>query len=121
MGIVTKNSILLVEFILEKERAGLSLEKAILEAGQERVRPIIMTTFAMIAGMIPLVLTTGADAGFRGPMAIAVIGGLISSTLLSLLFVPVIYTFMDDFKHKLLPLLAKLTSVTQEDRNIKQW
>lgn len=121
MGIVTKNSILLVEFILEKERAGLSREKAILEAGQERVRPIIMTTFAMIAGMIPLVLTTGADAGFRGPMAIAVIGGLISSTLLSLLFVPVIYTFMDDFKHKLLPVLAKLTSVTQEDRNIKQW
>lgn len=121
MGIVTKNSILLVEFILEKERVGLSREKAILEAGQERVRPIIMTTFAMIAGMIPLVLTTGADAGFRGPMAIAVIGGLISSTLLSLLFVPVIYTFMDDFKHKLLPLLAKLTSVTQEDRNINQW
>ncbi|MBN4865989.1 MULTISPECIES: efflux RND transporter permease subunit [Providencia] len=121
MGIVTKNSILLVEFILEKQRSGMPKEAAIIEAGQERIRPIIMTTFAMIAGMIPLVLTSGADAGFRAPMAIAVIGGLLSSTILSLLFVPVIYSLMDDLKHKLLPQLAKLTSVTQEDRNIKQW
>ncbi|WP_274369475.1 efflux RND transporter permease subunit [Morganella morganii] len=121
MGIVTKNSILLVEFILEKERAGLSRERAIKEAGRERVRPIIMTTLAMIAGMIPLVLTSGADAGFRAPMAIAVIGGLISSTILSLLFVPVIYTFMDDLKKALLPRLAKLTSVTNADRDVKEW
>lgn len=121
MGIVTKNSILLVEFILEKERSGLDRETAILEAGQERIRPIIMTTFAMIAGMVPLVLTTGADASFRAPMAIAVIGGLISSTILSLLFVPVIYSLMDDLKQKLLPLLAKLTSVTQADRDVKEW
>ncbi|MEQ5125344.1 efflux RND transporter permease subunit [Providencia alcalifaciens] len=121
MGIVTKNSILLVEFILEKERAGLNRQQAIIEAGQERIRPIIMTTFAMIAGMIPLVLTTGADAGFRAPMAVAVIGGLMSSTVLSLLFVPVIYSLMDDLKKKTLPLLAKCTSVTQSDRNIKRW
>ncbi|AXH63254.1 MULTISPECIES: efflux RND transporter permease subunit [Providencia] len=121
MGIVTKNSILLVEFILEKQRSGMAREKAIIEAGQERIRPIIMTTFAMIAGMIPLVLTSGADAGFRAPMAIAVIGGLLSSTILSLLFVPVIYSLMDDLKRKLLPQLAKLTSVTKEDRNIKHW
>lgn len=100
MGIVTKNSILLVEFILEKERSGLNRQEAIIEAGQERIRPIIMTTFAMIAGMVPLVLTTGADAGFRAPMAIAVIGGLMSSTVLSLLFVPVIYSLMDDLKKK---------------------
>ncbi|MTC61048.1 MMPL family transporter [Providencia rustigianii] len=119
MGIVTKNSILLVEFILEKERAGLPRDAAIIEAGQERIRPIIMTTLAMIAGMIPLVLTSGADSGFRAPMAVAVIGGLISSTLLSLLFVPVIYSFMDDLKKKILPLLARFTSVTQEDRDIK--
>ncbi|WP_148449462.1 efflux RND transporter permease subunit, partial [Providencia rustigianii] len=84
-----------------------------------RIRPIIMTTLAMIAGMIPLVLTSGADSGFRAPMAVAVIGGLISSTLLSLLFVPVIYSFMDDLKKKILPLLARFTSVTQEDRDIK--
>ncbi|WP_323085610.1 efflux RND transporter permease subunit [Providencia alcalifaciens] len=121
MGIVTKNSILLVEFILEKERAGLNRQQAIIEAGQERIRPIIMTTFAMIAGMIPLVLTTGADAGFRAPMAVAVIGGLMSSTVLSLLFVPVIYSLMDDLKKKTLPLLAKCTSVTQSDRDIKRW
>ncbi|MEX9782558.1 efflux RND transporter permease subunit, partial [Providencia manganoxydans] len=121
MGIVTKNSILLVEFILEKERSGLSRELAIVEAGQERIRPIIMTTFAMIAGMIPLVLTTGADAGFRAPMAVAVIGGLLSSTVLSLLFVPVIYSFIDDLKKKLLPLLAKFTSVTKADRDVKHW
>lgn len=121
MGIVTKNSILLVEFILEKERAGLNRQQAIIEAGQERIRPIIMTTFAMIAGMIPLVLTTGADAGFRAPMAVAVIGGLMSSTVLSLLFVPVIYSLMDDLKKKTLPLLAKCTSVTQSDRDVKRW
>lgn len=121
MGIVTKNSILLVEFILEKERAGLSREQAVKDAGRERIRPIIMTTFAMIAGMIPLVLTSGADAGFRAPMAIAVIGGLISSTILSLLFVPVIYTFIDDLKKALLPRLAKLTSVTKADRDVKEW
>lgn len=121
MGIVTKNSILLVEFILEKERAGLSREQAIKDAGRERVRPIIMTTLAMIAGMTPLVLTSGADAGFRAPMAIAVIGGLISSTILSLLFVPVIYTFIDDLKKALLPRLATLTSVTKADRDVKEW
>ena len=121
MGIVTKNSILLVEFILEKERTGLNRQQAIIEAGQERIRPIIMTTFAMIAGMIPLVLTTGADAGFRAPMAVAVIGGLMSSTVLSLLFVPVIYSLMDDLKKKTLPLLAKCTSVTQSDRDVKRW
>ncbi|EBQ5939550.1 efflux RND transporter permease subunit, partial [Salmonella enterica subsp. enterica serovar Enteritidis] len=78
-------------------------------------------TFAMIAGMVPLVLTPGADAGFRAPMAIAVIGGLISSTILSLLFVPVIYTFIDDLKKASLPRLAKLTSVTKADRDVKEW
>ncbi|MEG0280159.1 MAG: efflux RND transporter permease subunit [Morganella sp. (in: enterobacteria)] len=121
MGIVTKNSILLVEFILEKQRSGMCRMQAIQEAGQARIRPIIMTTLAMIAGMVPLVLTSGADAGFRAPMAVAVIGGLISSTLLSLLFVPVIYTFMDDLKMALQPLLAKLTSVTNADRDVKEW
>ncbi|MDX8000687.1 efflux RND transporter permease subunit [Xenorhabdus sp. Reich] len=115
MGIVTKNSILLVEFILERARSGMSRNEAIIQAGRERVRPIIMTTIAMIAGMIPLVITSGADASFRAPMAIAVIGGLISSTLLSLLFVPVIYSYMDDFKNFMTPYLRKLSSVTKDD------
>lgn len=115
MGIVTKNSILLVEFILERARSGMSRNEAIIQAGRERVRPIIMTTIAMIAGMIPLVITSGADASFRAPMAIAVIGGLISSTLLSLLFVPVVYSYMDDFKNFIIPYLKKLSSVTKDD------
>ncbi|WP_340615536.1 efflux RND transporter permease subunit [Xenorhabdus entomophaga] len=115
MGIVTKNSILLVEFILERARSGMSRNEAIIQAGRERVRPIVMTTIAMIAGMIPLVITSGADASFRAPMAIAVIGGLISSTLLSLLFVPVVYSYMDDFKNFIIPYLKKLSSVTKDD------
>ncbi|WP_340620720.1 efflux RND transporter permease subunit [Xenorhabdus siamensis] len=117
MGIVTKNSILLVEFILEKSRSGMSRTDAIIQAGRERVRPIIMTTIAMIAGMIPLVVTSGADTSFRAPMAIAVIGGLLSSTLLSLLFVPVIYSYVDDFKNYIIPYLRKLSSVTKDDLN----
>ncbi|MEX0445791.1 efflux RND transporter permease subunit [Xenorhabdus sp. SGI246] len=117
MGIVTKNSILLVEFILEKSRSGMSRTDAIIQAGRERVRPIIMTTIAMIAGMIPLVVTSGADTSFRAPMAIAVIGGLLSSTLLSLLFVPVIYSYVDDFKNYIVPYLRKLSSVTKDDLN----
>lgn len=115
MGIVSKNSILLVEFILEKSRTGMPRNEAIIQAGRERVRPIIMTTIAMIAGMIPLVITSGADASFRAPMAISVIGGLLSSTLLSLLFVPVIYSYMDDFKNFITPHLKKFTSVTKDD------
>ncbi|MBI6548344.1 efflux RND transporter permease subunit [Xenorhabdus lircayensis] len=117
MGIVTKNSILLVEFILERARSGMSRNEAIIQAGRERVRPIIMTTIAMIAGMVPLVITSGADASFRAPMAIAVIGGLLSSTLLSLLFVPVVYSYMDDFKNFITPYLKKLSSVTKDDLN----
>lgn len=115
MGIVTKNSILLVEFILEKEREGINRNDAIIQAGKERIRPIVMTTIAMIAGMLPLVISGGGDASFRAPMAIAVIGGLLSSTLLSLLFVPVVYSYMDDLKNKISPYLKKLTSVSKED------
>jgi multidrug efflux pump subunit AcrB len=97
-GIVGKNSILLLDFIVEARAEGLSRNDAILRAGQERVRPIIMTTIAMIGGMLPAAIGLGSDDGFRTPMAIAVIGGLITSTLLSLIFVPVIYTLIDDFK-----------------------
>ncbi|OOH88614.1 ABC transporter permease [Pasteurellaceae bacterium 15-036681] len=118
MGIVTKNSILLVDVVIEKRAQGVERLNALIQSGSERVRPIIMTTIAMIAGMIPAVFASGAGAAFRAPMAIAVIGGLISSTLLSLIFVPVIYSLMDDFRNWLAPKLAKLTSVTAEDRAI---
>ena len=86
-----------------------------MQSGSERARPIIMTTIAMTAGMVPTVLSTGADASFRAPMAVAVIGGLITSTLLSLIFVPVVFTYMDDLRNWAALRLARLTSVTAED------
>ncbi|MFC3171680.1 efflux RND transporter permease subunit [Acinetobacter vivianii] len=92
MGIVTKNSILLVEYaILGMRDRGLSQYEALLDACHKRARPIVMTTIAMIAGMLPIALGLGADSSFRHPMAMAVIGGLLTSTALSLLVVPVVY------------------------------
>jgi len=101
MGIVAKNSILLVEYaILGIKEHGLSREEALLEACRMRARPIIMTSVAMIAGMAPLALGIGADASFRQPMAIAVIGGLLTSTVLSLLVVPVIFELVDGIEQR---------------------
>ncbi|WP_439574185.1 efflux RND transporter permease subunit [Phreatobacter sp.] len=96
MGIVTKNAIMLVDFAVEKVREGVDRKTAILDAGRKRARPIIMTTLAMGAGMIPPALGSGDGGEFRAPMAIAVIGGLLVSTVLSLVFVPSFYTVMDD-------------------------
>src|SRR5207249_5401798 len=96
MGIVTKNAIMLVEFAVEAMRNGKSRHEAIIGAGMKRARPIVMTTIAMIAGMLPSALAFGAGGEFRSPMAIAVIGGLAVSTALSLLFVPAMFTVMDD-------------------------
>ncbi len=110
MGIVGKNSILLIEFVIEKRREGMPRHRALIEAGTQRARPIIMTTIAMIAGMLPVAIGFGIDTAFRAPMAIAVIGGLITSTLLSLIFVPVVYTFLDDFEVWIKPRLLHLTT-----------
>ena len=96
MGLVTKNAILLVDFINQSIRSGKSRYDAILEAGNVRLRPILMTTVAMIFGMLPLALGLGEGGEQRSPMAHAVIGGLITSTMLTLLVVPVIYTYLDD-------------------------
>jgi multidrug efflux pump subunit AcrB len=96
MGIVTKNAIMLVDFAVEAMHAGVDRRTAIIEATVKRTRPIVMTTIAMAAGMMPSALALGAGGEFRSPMAIAVIGGLIASTLLSLLFVPAFFTIMDD-------------------------
>jgi len=96
MGIVTKNAIMLVDFAMESMHAGIDRDLAIIDAGQKRARPIIMTTIAMIAGMTPAALAYGAGGEFRAPMALAVIGGLIVSTMLSLVFVPAFMTMMDD-------------------------
>ncbi len=97
MGLVTKNAILLVDFTNQARREGASRTNALIKAGTTRLRPIVMTTLAMIFGMLPLAFAIGAGAEMRAPMARAVIGGLITSTLLSLLVVPVVYTFLDDF------------------------
>jgi len=98
MGLVTKNAILLVDFTNQARREGMPRHEALLQAGTTRLRPIVMTTLAMIVGMLPLAFAIGAGAEMRAPMARAVIGGLITSTLLSLLVVPVVYTFLDDFR-----------------------
>jgi multidrug efflux pump subunit AcrB len=105
MGIVTKNSILLVDYAILARQAGMARFEALVDACHKRSRPIVMTTIAMGAGMMPLALGWGADPSFRSPMAIAVIGGLITSTLLSLLVVPAVFTYIDDLEH----LLGRLT------------
>ncbi|MBN9466174.1 efflux RND transporter permease subunit [Brevundimonas sp.] len=96
MGIAAKNSILLVDYVIMAERGGMPRREAILDAAHKRARPILMTTFAMGAGMVPIAMGVGADVQFRSPMAIAVLGGLISSTFLSLLYIPAIFTIVDD-------------------------
>jgi multidrug efflux pump subunit AcrB len=96
MGIVTKNAIMLVEFAVEAIREGKPRDVAIIDAGMKRARPIVMTTIAMAAGMMPSALAFGAGGEFRSPMALAVIGGLLFSTVLSLVFVPAMFMLMDD-------------------------
>jgi len=96
MGLVTKNAILLIDFTKQLRRSGVPRREALLRAGPIRLRPILMTTFAMIFGMLPVALSLGEGAEFKAPMARAVIGGLISSTLLTLVVVPVVYTILDD-------------------------
>jgi HAE1 family hydrophobic/amphiphilic exporter-1 len=97
MGLVTKNAILLVDYAKVLRARGLDRSEAVITAGRTRLRPIMMTTLAMIFGMLPLALALGAGAEMRAPMARAVIGGLITSTFLTLLVVPVVYTLLDDF------------------------
>ena len=97
MGLVTKNAILLVDFTKTLRSQGVSRREAIIRAGRRRLRPILMTTLAMIFGMLPLALALGAGSEMRAPMGRAVIGGLMTSTALTLLVVPVVYTFLDDF------------------------
>ncbi len=99
MGVVTKNSILLVEYAIVARREGMPRFDALVDACHKRSRPIVMTSIAMIAGMLPMAMGQGADPSFRAPMAITVIGGLITSTLLSLLVVPAAFTYIDDLKN----------------------
>jgi hydrophobe/amphiphile efflux-1 (HAE1) family protein len=99
MGIVTKNAILLIDFAIEMTRQGMGRLEAVMEAGHKRARPIVMTSIAMSAGMLPSAMGAGEGGSFRSPMAIAVIGGIIVSTVLSLVIVPSFYLIMDDISH----------------------
>jgi len=97
MGLVTKNAILLVDYTNTlRQRDRLERNQALLKAGPIRLRPILMTTTAMVFGMLPVALGFGSGGGSRAPMAITVIGGLLTSMLLTLLIVPVVYTLIDD-------------------------
>jgi HAE1 family hydrophobic/amphiphilic exporter-1 len=96
MGLVTKNAILLVDFANQARREGMERGAALLEAAQVRLRPILMTTLAMVFGMVPLALGMAEGSEQRAPMGQAVIGGIITSSILTLVVVPVIYCWMDD-------------------------
>ncbi|OWV75586.1 RND transporter [Rhizobium sp. R339] len=109
MGVVTKNSILLIEYAIMSRRQGMSRFDALVDACHKRARPIVMTTIAMAAGMLPVALSlTGGDSSFRQPMAIVVIGGVMMSTFLSLIVIPVIFTFVDDLEQILKRLLRRI-------------
>lgn len=110
MGIVSKNSILLVDYAINAQRkSAIERSQAVIEACEKRVRPIVMTTLAMILGMLPIAVGISGNSGFRSPMAVAVIGGLITSTILSLFVIPVVFELVDDFK--LERLLNKIKSL----------
>jgi hydrophobe/amphiphile efflux-1 (HAE1) family protein len=117
MGIVTKNAIMLVDFAVEEIARGTERIPALLEAGRKRARPIVMTTIAMAAGMLPSAYALGDGGEFRAPMAIAVIGGLIVSTILSLVFVPSFFTVMDDLSRGITWLLSFIFKPNASDED----
>lgn len=120
MGIVAKNAIMLVDFAVEEIAKGISRTEAIIDAGRKRARPIIMTTVAMVAGMIPSSLALGSGGEFRAPMAIAVMGGLIVSTMLSLIFVPAIFVLIDDLARLLWRFFGRFVGPKEEDPDQRQ-
>jgi multidrug efflux pump subunit AcrB len=114
MGVVTKNAIMLVEFAVEERAKGVPRLEAMIDAGRKRARPIVMTSIAMAAGMLPSAYGVGDGGEFRSPMAIAVIGGLIVSTMLSLVFVPAFYMVMDDLGRVIGRLLGPMIGPREE-------
>ncbi|MCJ9669918.1 MULTISPECIES: efflux RND transporter permease subunit [unclassified Neorhizobium] len=115
MGIVTKNAILLVDFAIEMKRQGMERVHAMVEAGRKRARPIIMTSIAMSAGMLPSALGVGEGGSFRAPMAIAVMGGIIVSTVLSLLVVPSFFLIMDDLSRLLGKIFGRMVGKKEQE------
>ncbi len=114
IGIVTKNAIMLVDFAVEQMAHGMPRTEAIVDAGRKRARPIIMTTIAMAAGMLPSSLALGDGGEFRAPMAIGVIGGLLVSTVLSLVFVPAVFTIMDSLSNGIWWVFGRFVGATDE-------
>ena len=108
LGIVAKNSILLVDFAIEEMHRGTPRFEAVMEAGHKRAQPIIMTTVAMVAGMVPVALSLSGDGSFRAPMAVTVIGGLILSTMLTLVIVPAAFSLADDIERRIGPWLRRM-------------
>ena len=119
MGIVTKNAILLIDFAIEQRRKGMERFEAIIDAGRKRAQPIIMTSIAMSAGMLPSALGVGEGGTFRAPMAIAVIGGIIVSTVLSLVIVPSFYLVMDDISRFMSWIFGRFIGSSEEE--IEPW
>jgi hydrophobic/amphiphilic exporter-1 (mainly G- bacteria), HAE1 family len=108
MGLVAKNAILLIDFAKwARAERGIPIREALIEAGGIRLRPIMMTTFALIAGMTPVALGTGEGAQFRSHLGIAIIGGVITSTLLTLLVIPTFYEILFEWREKLARLLRR--------------
>ena len=120
MGIVTKNAILLVDFAIEMTAQGMSRTKALMEAGHKRARPIVMTSIAMSAGMLPSALGVGEGGSFRAPMATAVIGGIIVSTVLSLVVVPSFYLIMDDVSRGLVWLFGRFVGPKEAEPEVPE-
>ena len=107
-GIVAKNAILLIDFAKwAREKAGMPLREALIEAGAIRLRPILMTTFALIAGMIPVALGRGEGGQFRAPLGVAVIGGVLTSTMLTLIVIPTVYEIMDEARERVARLFGR--------------
>ena len=115
MGIVTKNAILLVDFAVEMRAQGMDRFAAVIEAGHKRARPIVMTSIAMSAGMLPSALGVGEGGAFRAPMATAVIGGIIVSTVLSLVIVPSFFLIMDDLSRLLAWIFGRFIGKKDEE------
>ncbi len=115
MGIVTKNAIMLVDFAVEAEARGVERKEALMDAGHKRARPIVMTTIAMAAGMLPSAYSLGDGGEFRAPMAIAVISGLLVSTILSLVFVPSFYVVMDDLSRLVSRMFAPFLGKKEDE------
>jgi multidrug efflux pump subunit AcrB len=114
LGIVAKNSILLVDFAVEMMNHGMDKDEAIYEAGHKRAQPIVMTTVAMVAGMLPTALSLSGDSSWRAPMGVTVIGGLIFSTILTLLLVPAYFSIAIDIESWLARKLGRLIIVDDE-------